>query len=83
MCYFYQLAFTFLAVIATAVAFLDILFITIFTPESLFFKKMDETCDEVETELKYHKKISWDQIDPFKQLKSVSKDKTLLMGPRL
>ena len=58
----------------------DILFISMFTPESLFFKKMGES-EEMDMELKYHKtqKISWDQIDPFKQLKSISQDKTLWM----
>jgi len=66
--------------LATMIAFIDILFISLCTPESLFFKKMGES-EEMDMELKYHKtqKISWDQIDPFKQLKSISKDKTLWM----
>ena len=66
--------------LATVIAFIDILFISMFTPESLFFKKMGES-EEMDMELKYHKtqKISWDQIDPFKQLKSISQDKTLWM----
>jgi MFS family permease len=66
--------------LATMIAFIDILFISLCTPESLFFKKMGES-EELDMELKYHKtqKISWDQIDPFKQLKSISKDKTLWM----
>ena len=79
--------------IATFIAFLDIMFILIWTPESLHFSKTDDDSereslfeDQSRTVLKTEEvllvakqQISWDQVDPFKALRSISHDRTLWM----
>jgi len=79
--------------IATFIAFLDIMFILVWTPESRHFSKVDNDSETdnlfedqstpvLNTEevlMVAKQQISWDQVDPFKALRSISHDRTLWM----
>ncbi|XP_022257139.1 hippocampus abundant transcript 1 protein-like, partial [Limulus polyphemus] len=58
------------AVLASAIVLMDIIFILVAVPESLPAKLRPGSCDA---------KISWEQTDPFSALRKVGKDKTILM----